>query len=165
MYTVVFKVIKWCVLIDGYKRFEGIYGFHLQIEHLYDMVVSVYQTIQQRKLFVMVKIGFRWRKVWFGAAEYTSIQYIVISVQYFHFIARFYVGQNVYQASTKGVSPNGQQDWQSAVQAWYSEVKSFSKNSVNPFQWVPWQTGWRSSELHLGFSPLKPSGHYMYHLL
>ncbi|PNF13786.1 hypothetical protein B7P43_G12434 [Cryptotermes secundus] len=50
-------------------------------------------------------------------------------------VGRFYVGQNVYQSSTKGSSPNGQQDWQSAVQAWYNEVKDFSKNSVSPFKY------------------------------
>jgi hypothetical protein len=33
-----------------------------------------------------------------------------------------------------GIAPNGQEDWQSAVQAWYDEVKDFSKNSVSPFQ-------------------------------
>jgi hypothetical protein len=60
--------------------------------------------------------------------------HIVISDQHFPFTARFYVGQNVYQASTKGASENGQQDWQSAVQAWYNEVKDFSKNSVSPFK-------------------------------
>jgi hypothetical protein len=31
-------------------------------------------------------------------------------------------------------SPNGQQDWPSAVQAWYDEVQDFSKNNINPFQ-------------------------------
>jgi hypothetical protein len=50
------------------------------------------------------------------------------------FIERFYVGQNVYQTSTKGVSPNGQQDWKTAVQSWYSEVTQFSKNDINPYQ-------------------------------
>jgi hypothetical protein len=35
---------------------------------------------------------------------------------------------------TKGVTANGQEDWQSAVQAWYDEVKDFSKDSVSPFQ-------------------------------
>jgi hypothetical protein len=50
------------------------------------------------------------------------------------FIGRFYVGQNVYQSSTKGVGPNGQQDWNAAVQAWYNEVKDFNKNNVSPFQ-------------------------------
>jgi hypothetical protein len=33
-----------------------------------------------------------------------------------------------------GVAKNGNQDWQSAVQAWYDEVKDFSKDSVSPFK-------------------------------
>jgi hypothetical protein len=50
------------------------------------------------------------------------------------FIDRFYVGQNVYEASSKGVPPNGQKDWNSAVQAWYSEVKDFNKGDVSPYK-------------------------------
>jgi hypothetical protein len=50
------------------------------------------------------------------------------------FIVRFYVGQNVYQTSTKGVAPNGQRDWNVAVQAWYNEVKDFNRNNVSPYQ-------------------------------
>jgi len=52
----------------------------------------------------------------------------------YFFIGRFYVGQNVYQSSTKGVPPNGQQDWNAAVLSWYNEVKDFSKNNISPFQ-------------------------------
>jgi hypothetical protein len=50
------------------------------------------------------------------------------------FIGRFYVGQNVYQTSSQGVAPNGDQDWNPAVQAWYSEVKDFDRNDVSPYQ-------------------------------
>ncbi|KDR14384.1 Venom allergen 3 [Zootermopsis nevadensis] len=49
-------------------------------------------------------------------------------------VGRFYVGQNIYMSRTGGVTPNGQQDWNAAVQAWYNEVTLFSKNSINPFQ-------------------------------
>jgi hypothetical protein len=35
---------------------------------------------------------------------------------------------------TWGVTANGDQDWPPAVQAWYDEVKDFSKDSVSPFQ-------------------------------
>jgi hypothetical protein len=58
----------------------------------------------------------------------------IVAVQYFPFTDRFYVGQNVYLLSTKGVSPNGLQDWPSAVQAWYDEVKDFSKDNISPYQ-------------------------------
>jgi hypothetical protein len=50
---------------------------------------------------------------------------------------RFYVGQNLYISYTKGSTPNGKQDWATAVQAWYDEVADFSKDSVSPFQCVP----------------------------
>jgi hypothetical protein len=49
-------------------------------------------------------------------------------------IGRYYVGQNAYQSSTMGVPPNGQQDWNAPTQAWYNEVKDFSKDNINPFQ-------------------------------
>jgi len=32
------------------------------------------------------------------------------------------------------VDPNGQQDWNGAVQAWYSEVTGFSRDNVSPYQ-------------------------------
>lgn len=50
------------------------------------------------------------------------------------FTDRFYVGQNVYQTSSMDVDPNGQQDWNGAVQAWYSEVTGFSRDNVSPYQ-------------------------------
>jgi len=50
------------------------------------------------------------------------------------FIGRFYVGQNVYQTSSTGVEPDGQQDWNSAVQGWYSEVKDFDSSDISPYQ-------------------------------
>jgi len=50
------------------------------------------------------------------------------------FTARFYVGQNVYQTSAMGSEPNGQQDWNGAVQSWYSEVSQFSKDNVKQYQ-------------------------------
>jgi hypothetical protein len=52
----------------------------------------------------------------------------------FLFAGRFSVGQNVYQSSSKGVSPNGNQDWKAAVQSWYNEVKDFNRNDVSPFK-------------------------------
>jgi hypothetical protein len=57
--------------------------------------------------------------------------YFVLSIA-----ARFYVGQNLYISYSKGSTPNGQQNWAAAVQAWYDEVKDFNKNNVSPFQWV-----------------------------
>lgn len=51
-------------------------------------------------------------------------------------VSRFYVGQNVYQTSTTGTGPNGQQDWKAAVQAWYNEVKDFDRNNIKPFQFT-----------------------------
>jgi hypothetical protein len=33
-----------------------------------------------------------------------------------------------------GVTPNGDQDWLSAVQHWYDEVEDFSKENISPFQ-------------------------------
>jgi hypothetical protein len=51
----------------------------------------------------------------------------------FSVAARFYIGQNIHTFMTTA-SPNGLQDWQSAVKAWYDEVKDFSKNNINPFQ-------------------------------
>ena len=60
---------------------------------------------------------------------------IAASVKCFSlFIDRFYVGQNVYETSSKGVPPNGQKDWNAAVQSWYNEVKDFNKNNVSPYQ-------------------------------
>lgn len=50
------------------------------------------------------------------------------------FTGRFYVGQNVFQTSSMGTDPDGQQDWNAAVQAWYSEVTSFNRDNVSPFQ-------------------------------
>lgn len=47
-------------------------------------------------------------------------------------VGRFGVGQNVYQIM--GVSANGQQDWRAAIQAWYNEVKDFSRNDISPFR-------------------------------
>jgi hypothetical protein len=47
---------------------------------------------------------------------------------------RFYVGQNLYISYSKGRTPDGKQDWATAVQAWYDEVADFSKDSVSPFQ-------------------------------
>jgi hypothetical protein len=35
---------------------------------------------------------------------------------------------------TSGATQNGQQDWLSAVKAWYDEVKDFSNNTIRPFQ-------------------------------
>ncbi|XP_049813929.1 venom allergen 5-like [Schistocerca nitens] len=47
-------------------------------------------------------------------------------------VARFSVGQNVFQSSTTG-TPQGPQ-WRRAVQAWYDEVASFSRNNVNNYR-------------------------------
>jgi hypothetical protein len=52
----------------------------------------------------------------------------------FYVTGRFYVGQNLYISFSKGITPTGQQDWNSAVQAWYDEVQQFSNSSVSPFQ-------------------------------
>jgi hypothetical protein len=47
---------------------------------------------------------------------------------------RFYVGQNLYISYSWGITPNGTQNWATAVQKWYNEVALFSKDSVSPFQ-------------------------------
>uniref|UniRef100_A0A1V1FKT6 Putative Venom allergen 1 n=1 Tax=Reticulitermes speratus TaxID=60591 RepID=A0A1V1FKT6_9NEOP len=49
-------------------------------------------------------------------------------------VGRFLVGQNAYKFSSPDSSPNGQQDWKSAVQAWYNEVKVFNRNDISPFK-------------------------------
>ncbi|PNF13824.1 hypothetical protein B7P43_G12435, partial [Cryptotermes secundus] len=49
-------------------------------------------------------------------------------------VSRFYVGQNLYITYSMGAAKNGNEDWNSAVQAWYDEVKDFSKDSVSPFK-------------------------------
>ena len=48
--------------------------------------------------------------------------------------ARFYVGQNLYMSSSKGITPDCTQNWAAAVQAWYDEVKDFNKGNISPFQ-------------------------------
>jgi len=50
---------------------------------------------------------------------------------------RFRVGQNVFQII--GDSANGQQDWRTAIQVWYDEVKDFSRNDINRFRSVQQQ--------------------------
>jgi hypothetical protein len=54
---------------------------------------------------------------------------LIFSIPY-----RFYVGQNIFILYSWGVTPNGNQDWPTAVQYWYNEVEDFSKDSVSPFQ-------------------------------
>ncbi|XP_046998606.1 venom allergen 5-like [Schistocerca americana] len=47
-------------------------------------------------------------------------------------VERFTVGQNVYLSSTTG--PIRGAEWSTAVQAWYDEVRAFSKNNINKYQ-------------------------------
>jgi hypothetical protein len=56
------------------------------------------------------------------------------------FAGRFGVGQNVFQTSSWGARPNGNQDWKAAVQAWYDEVKDYSRNDIKPFRSVQQQS-------------------------
>ncbi|GFG39604.1 hypothetical protein Cfor_02878, partial [Coptotermes formosanus] len=51
-------------------------------------------------------------------------------------VGRFSVGQNAYQSSSQGTSPNGQSDWRAAVLAWYNEVKDFNRNDISPFKFT-----------------------------
>lgn len=48
-------------------------------------------------------------------------------------VGRFYVGQNVFRSGSKGSPETDVQDWNSAVQSWYNEVKDFNKNVVSSF--------------------------------
>jgi hypothetical protein len=52
----------------------------------------------------------------------------------FSIAGRFYVGQNMYMSMTSVATQNEEQDWPSAVQAWYNEVKDFNSSNISPFQ-------------------------------
>ena len=84
-------------------------------------------------LLELVKIGFSWQLlIYVSEPQYVKIAAPVKWLSFF--IGEFYVGQNVYQSSTKGVVPDGKPDWNAAVQAWYNEVVVFDKNNINPFK-------------------------------
>ncbi|CAL4133678.1 unnamed protein product, partial [Meganyctiphanes norvegica] len=47
-------------------------------------------------------------------------------------VSRFSVGQNLYTRSTSNF--DSEVEWGRAIKEWYSEVKDFSPNSINPYQ-------------------------------
>ena len=77
---------------------------------------------------------------WDSFGNYTYTYVLRSAVQRLSFAGRFSVGQNVYMTLSSGVAPNGQQDWKAAVQAWYDEVKDFSRNDITRFRSVTQQS-------------------------
>jgi len=110
------QVVKQCNDVIGYQRFGGSFCFHFHVVTPCSDVVGYPITYTTWRHNQKTRNG------------------IVFSVPYFPFTGRFGVGQNLYLVSSKGISPNGQQDWQAAVNSWYNEVKDFSRNNIAPFK-------------------------------
>lgn len=51
-------------------------------------------------------------------------------------VDRFYVGQNLFMSSSKGITPDCTENWTTAVQVWYDEVKNFNNSHISPFQFT-----------------------------
>ena len=81
----------------------------------------------------ILKIGFSWQlHIYVSEPQYVKIAAPVKWLSLF--IGGSYVGQNVFQSSSKGVVPDGKPNWNAAVQAWYNEVAKFDKNNIKPFK-------------------------------